>query len=73
VRALLQGAVIQAFGESADERLLREVLERGYFDPDAKHELVASRLNLSRTAYFRRLRIASQRLATWLVEDELGR
>jgi hypothetical protein len=68
VRALLAAATIQAFGDSANELLLREILERGYFEPDSKHELVAERLNLSRTAYFRRLRQAVERLATWVAE-----
>lgn len=66
VRMLISSAVIQAFGDSADEVLLREILERGYLDPDSKHEQVAVRLNLSRTAYFRRLRQATARLTEWL-------
>ncbi|MGK2936531.1 MAG: AAA family ATPase [Solirubrobacteraceae bacterium] len=66
VRMLINSAVIQAFGDSADEVLLRETLERGYLDPDSKHEQVAERLNLSRTAYFRRLRQATGRLTDWL-------
>jgi hypothetical protein len=72
VRALVHSAAIQAFGESAEELLLRRVIERGYIDPDGKHELVAEQLNLSRTAYFRRLRIASERLAGWLLEQQTG-
>jgi hypothetical protein len=68
VRALLAAATIQAFGDSADELLLREILERGYFEADSKHELVAEQLNLSRTTYFRRLRQAVERLATWVAE-----
>jgi hypothetical protein len=66
-RALVTGAIIQAFGDSAEERLLREVLEGGYVDPNTKHEQVAKRLNLSRTAYYRRLNQASERLAAWLL------
>jgi hypothetical protein len=63
VRALINSATIQAFGESPEELLLRRVIERGYIDPDSKHEQAAEALNLSRTAYFRRLRTASERLA----------
>lgn len=67
VRALVTGAIIQAFGESAEENLLREVLERGYVDPDSTHEQAAGRLHLSRTAYYRRLNQATRRLAEWLL------
>lgn len=66
VRMLISSGVIQAFGDAADDLLLREILERGYLDPDSKHEQVAERLNLSRTAYFRRLRQATARLSDWL-------
>jgi hypothetical protein len=69
VRTVLRDAADRAFGSSADERLLRAVVERGYLEPDTKHELAAEQLNLSRTAYFRRLRQASERLATWLLEQ----
>jgi hypothetical protein len=47
----------------------RTVLERSYLDPDSKHEIVAEQLNLSRSAYFRRLRQAADRLAGWLLEN----
>jgi hypothetical protein len=63
VRAQLEDAVARAFGETPDERLLREVLVRGYFDPGAGHEHTARELHLSRAAYFRRLRSASERVA----------
>ena len=65
---LISSAVIRAFGDSPEEILLRTVLERGYLDPTSKHEGAAEQLNLSRTAYFRRLRQASDRLASWLLE-----
>ena len=64
-RALL-GAAEQAFGTTADEQLLRRVLLRGYFDPAPSHEAAARELHLSRAAYFRRLRNASDRVAEWL-------
>ena len=48
--------------------LARAVLQRGYLAPDTKHELAAQELNLSRTAYFRRLRQASERVAAWVAE-----
>jgi hypothetical protein len=63
VRVLIREAADQAFGETADERLLRSVLVRGYLDPAPSHELAAAELHLSRSTYFRRLRVASERIA----------
>jgi hypothetical protein len=63
VRALLEDAAGRAFGDTESERLMRRVLERGYLDPAASHEQAADELNLSRAAYFRRLKLASERLA----------
>lgn len=68
VRALLTDAAEHAFGETADELLLRRVLTRGYLDPAPSHELAASELNLSRAAYFRRLKMAVERIAAHLGE-----
>jgi AAA ATPase domain len=66
VRARLADAAEHAFGETADERLLRRVLVRGYLDPAPSHELAARELNLSRAAYFRRLKQAVVRIAAHL-------
>jgi hypothetical protein len=66
VRALLTAAIDEAFGDTAGERLLRDVLVRGYLDPAPSHELAADELHLSRSAYFRRLRSATERLAEHL-------
>jgi hypothetical protein len=63
VRSRITAAVESAFGDSASERLLREVLERGYLHPAASQEAAADELHLSRSAYFRRLRQASERVA----------
>jgi len=63
VRTLLEDAAERAFGDTDSERLLRRVLERGYFDPAPSHEQAAEELNLSRAAYFRRLKLASERLS----------
>ena len=52
-----------------DEQLLRRVLVRGYFEPAASHEHAARELHLSRAAYFRRLRSASERVAAWLAME----
>jgi hypothetical protein len=67
VRAELQDAVANAFGDSPAEQLLRRIVQRGYLDPDGSHELAADELHVSRATYFRRLRTASQRVADYLV------
>jgi len=63
VRALIDQAVGEAFGDSAEERLTRAVLERGYLEPASSQEAAARELNMSRTAYFRRLRAGVERVA----------
>jgi hypothetical protein len=63
VRALIDQAVGEAFGESPEEELMREVLVRGYIEPAGSQEEAARELNMSRTAYFRRLRAAVERVA----------
>lgn len=63
VRALLERAAANAFGDTAGERLLHRVLVRGYLDPAPSHELAADELNLSRATYFRRLKAAAERVA----------
>ncbi len=63
VRSLLWQAASQAFGESESEKLLQRVLVAGYLEPMRSHEEAASKLCLSRAAYFRRLKTAVERLA----------
>lgn len=70
VRARLEAAAQHAFGDSNDERLLREVLRRGYLEPAGSHEQAADELFLSRATYFRRLRTAAARLADYLVSSQ---
>jgi hypothetical protein len=65
-QARIDAAVDDAFGSSEEDRRLREVLVRGYLDPAPTHELAAAALNLSRTAYFRRLRLAVERVGAQL-------
>jgi hypothetical protein len=67
VRALLTDATANAFGDAPDERLLQRIMERGYLDPSASHESAALELNVSRATYFRRLRVASQRVADYVL------
>ena len=67
VRALLADATAHAFGDAPDERLLAQIVERGYLDSSASHESAALALNVSRATYFRRLRVASQRVADYVL------
>ncbi len=66
LRARIDAAVAAAFGSSPRERLLRQVLVRAYIEPASTHEQAASELHLSRSAYFRHLRAAVERLSTHL-------
>ncbi|HEY3143622.1 MAG TPA: AAA family ATPase [Acidimicrobiales bacterium] len=66
VRRRLEEAATNAFGDTENERLLQQVLHRGYIDPEGSHEQTARELNLSRATYFRRLKLASDRVAQYL-------
>jgi AAA ATPase domain len=66
VRSRIADAAEFAFGDDASEQLLRSVLERGYLHPAASQEAAADELHLSRSAYFRRLKLASERIADYL-------
>jgi hypothetical protein len=63
MQRLVWQAADEAFGDSENEKLLRSVLIAGYLEPLRSHEEAASKLLLSRAAYFRRLRTAVERLA----------
>ena len=63
VRRKIASAMDVAFGPSPDDRLLREVLEEGYIARSTSQEATASRLGISRAAYFRRQSQAVVRLA----------
>jgi hypothetical protein len=67
VRAMLTEATAHAFGQAADEQLLQRIVEHGYLDASASHESAALELNVSRATYFRRLRVASQRVADYVL------
>jgi hypothetical protein len=66
LHARIDAAMDCAFGSSEQERRLRQVLIRAYIDPAPTHEQAASELNLSRSAYFRQLRAAVERIASQL-------
>jgi hypothetical protein len=69
VRSTLRDAAQRAFGDTENERLLKQVLVHGYIEGSTSHEQAALDLSLSRAAYFRRLRVASERLAAYVVEN----
>ena len=66
VRDLIRDAADHAFGLTSDEQLLRQVLVRGYLDPAPSHEQAAAELHVSRATYFRRLRLATERVAAYV-------
>jgi hypothetical protein len=66
VRSLLRSAVDAAFGSRPADQLTRQVLVRAYIDPAPSHELAADELHLSRSAYFRRLKQGTERVATYV-------
>ena len=49
-----------------NERLLHDILIRGYIDPAPSHEQAADELCVSRSTYFRRLKAAAERVAEHL-------
>ncbi len=70
VRSVIEDAAENAFGRAEGERQLKQVLTRGYLDPAPSHELAADELSLSRAAYFRRLRTATERVADYIVTGQ---
>jgi hypothetical protein len=69
VRGILRDAAERAFGDTANEQLLRRVVTCGYFEPGPSQEQRAYELNLSRSAYFRRLRVAVDRIADYVAAN----
>jgi len=68
LRARLEGAIDDAFGQTHDERALRDVLVRSYVDPAPSGEQAAHDLHLSRATYYRRLRVATERVAAFVAQ-----
>src|SRR4051812_39955093 len=74
VRALIRRATDESFGDTPNERLLHDILIRGYVDPAPSHEQAADELSVSRSTYFRRLKAAAERVAEHLAAaHERGR
>ncbi|HWF54940.1 MAG TPA: AAA family ATPase [Solirubrobacteraceae bacterium] len=69
VRVLIEEAAERAFAPGAGEQLTRQALIVGYLDPAPSHELAAEQLSLSRSAYFRRLQRATERIANYLAAE----
>jgi len=61
-RALVADA-LSTFGPSRADALAREIIELAYLHEAEPHEVIARRLNVSRSAYFRRLQAATARVA----------
>jgi hypothetical protein len=68
LRAAVTRAVARAFGETPDDRLLRQVVELADLDETVNHDQAMARLAVSRATYFRRLRQARERVAAALAE-----
>ncbi len=66
IRAEIDKAVCEAFGDSYSERALRDVLQCAYLRPTSGHDRSAYELNMSRTTYFRKLRLAVARVVDHL-------
>lgn len=62
IRTQIDDAIEREFGSSAVDRELREILIEAYLSPTALHDAAVLRLGLSRTTYFRRLRLAVDRV-----------
>jgi hypothetical protein len=65
-RDRLRGLVAEAvtvFGDHRDDRLARDIIVAAYLEDGAPHDTIARRLHLSRSAYFRRLHAATQRVS----------
>lgn len=65
LRALVERA-LPVFGEHRDDQLARAIVEAAYLGDASPHESIARSLHLSRSAYFRRLHAANERLGNEL-------
>lgn len=61
LRGLIEEA-LSVFGDHRDDQLARTIVEAAYLGEAAPHEAIARNLNLSRSAYFRRLQQATERV-----------
>ena len=69
VRRLIEEAADGAFGNDPEERLLHDLIRRRYLSDPTTHEVVADELHVSRSTYFRHLRVALDRLADYVLQS----
>lgn len=62
VRARVEDALVEAFGSSDADQLLRRAIERTYLDPDGGHGIAQRELHMSRSSFYRHLQKARQQL-----------
>jgi hypothetical protein len=62
VRARVEDALVEAFGSSEADQLLRRAIERTYLDPDGGHGIAQRELHMSRSSFYRHLQRARQQL-----------
>ncbi|WP_421118487.1 hypothetical protein ACE2AJ_14005 [Aquihabitans daechungensis] len=62
VRTQVEEALVQAFGPSEADQLLRRAIERTYLDPDGGHGIAQRELHMSRSSFYRHLQKARQQL-----------
>lgn len=63
---------LSVFGTHRDDRLAREIVERAYLGESAPHDAIARELHLSRSAYYRRLHAATERVGVQLASRLRG-
>ncbi len=64
VRDLVTGRVRSSFDDSDDDRMLRQLLEQTYLDPEGGHIAARRAAHMSRSSYYRHLQRARDRYAS---------
>jgi hypothetical protein len=62
LRQLVEDSLV-VFGDHRDDELAREIIAAAFLGQSAPHDAIARQLHLSRSAYFRRLHGASERVS----------
>lgn len=62
LRQMVEASLV-VFGEHRDDALARDIIAAAYLGQSAPHDAIARRLHLSRSAYFRRLHAACERVS----------
>ena len=62
LREMVAASLI-VFGDHRDDELARDIIRVAYLGANAPHDAIARQLHLSRSAYFRRLHAASERVS----------